>query len=1741
MNHSTHITTFYSFKGGVGRTLLLVNVGVVLALKGRRVLLWDLDVEAPGMHLIPAVSPKRPLDRGFLEWLFEWQEKHRMKSPNERLLNALTKSILPVPGISHLDILPAFGDKADRAGLYQDIRWSDFMVTEPERGLELLRAILTYLSQHPGKKGVYDHILMDARTGMTDLGGLMSAVLPHATVLVGSYGAQNLAGLVQVYKALQPAVNGELAERLNLPNLQRLVVVSPVPPHQEERRAARQAVWDVEFPLGQEETRVEVPFDSRLLFTEEVLALTDAQCPTARSYQVVADRIDGLREMLLETREQTERAEAAYPEMRKDRDIDARFERGRTFEDRIAKLLSLLGYRVEREQLIDGNRVDLIAGKQSGLRSECYLVECKEHARPVGKGVIEKLHAWLNGNQAREMRAEGMVVATAFSPQALTFANQSAILAHTPEDLEKALFDFGPYLARLRRRFEESPLARTYVPQRVLLEEDPKSGEGEDLLAHALKWAGGNGRRLWLLLGDYGTGKTAFFKRFSYELARLHLESDADGPGLPIPIAIDLKEFPNAISLEGLLLEHLRVNAEWPGNPEILLYLLAAGRVILLLDAFDEMGTAAVGRSIEEQFRQLAAPAAQSGQSPRGNRVLITCRTHFFRDQQYVKDVTHCGAPDDLIPRDSTLGLVARSFDASIDELLLFNGAQIRQFLNHHLPAGKVLEAEAFIRNTYDLPSLAPRPVLLEMIIEALPELMKAGEAVTPAGLYHRYTSLWLEQKAGGSLQTTPQQRKLLLETLAFELWGRPSNRIHYHELTSILEQLPAALLAGLDPGRVDLELRTAAFLTRTGDGHYGFSHKSFREFFYAQHLLRSLRSGPEELSTSLRTAPVTPECCTFLADLIEPEADRKALRGCLRTILERPYQSRVSENALRLAYHWSNHLSRRSLKTAASEVRTLADYMRSIVPPQAQLQGAQLRQETFKGAWLEQANFSGALLDGTDFEGSVLCGAVFRNASLVGCRLNRALCRHADFSDAVLENVDAHKGDFQEANLSGADLTAAVFVLASCRGASFLRANCHAVRFAKASLGNTIWDEAITIRMTCPDASPCPLTPSHPATPEAFLRLGHYSYQVDRAIFSPDGQRVLTASDDKTARIWDAKTGAELIRFEGHCSGVRSAVFSADGQRVLTASDDKTARIWDAKTGAELIRFEGHCSGVRSAVFSADGQRVLTASDDKTARIWDAKTGAEVIRFEGHGRTVNSAVFSADGQRVLTASDDKTARIWDAKTGAELIRFEGHGFGVRSAVFSADGQRVLTASSDNTARIWDAEIGAELIRFEGHGRTVNSAVFSADGQRVLTASDDKTARIWDAEIGAEIIRFEGHGWNVNSAVFSADGQRVLTASSDNTARIWDAKTGAEVIRFEGHGNVVMSAVFSADGQRVLTASSDDTAKIWDAKTGAEVIRFEGHDGTINSAVFSADGQRVLTASSDHTARIWDAKTGAEVIRFEGHGGTINSAVFSADGQLVATASYDKTARIWDAKTGAEVVRFEGHDNWVNSAVFSADGQHVATASSDHTARIWDAKTGAELIRFEGHGFGVGSAVFSPDGQRVLTASYDKTARIWDVKTGAEVVRFEGHDNWVNSAVFSPDGQRVLTASPDNTARIWDAKSGAEVVRFEGHGWTVNFAVFSADGQRVLTASSDHTARIWDAQSGRCLRIIAPVRDGWLTLDERCRYRAGGRGLESFSYVDPTEQSLLRTLWHPEDLPWMAEDYEAETRGHQDG
>jgi WD40 repeat protein len=461
--------------------------------------------------------------------------------------------------------------------------------------------------------------------------------------------------------------------------------------------------------------------------------------------------------------------------------------------------------------------------------------------------------------------------------------------------------------------------------------------------------------------------------------------------------------------------------------------------------------------------------------------------------------------------------------------------------------------------------------------------------------------------------------------------------------------------------------------------------------------------------------------------------------------------------------------------------------------------------------------------------------------------------------------------------------------------------------------------------------------------------------------------------------RMWFAQASRSVpwVTLVGHGSSVGDAAFSADGTRVVTASSDKTARVWDATTGKPVTMPLEHQGFVTGAAFSPDGTRVVTASWDKTARVWDAVTGKAVTMPLEHQGFVNTAAFSPDGTRVVTASDDKTAQVWDAVTGkAVTVPLEHQGF-VFAAEFSRDGTRVVTASSDKTARIWDATTGKSVTAPLEHQAEVHAAAFSPDGMRVITASLDQTARVWDATTGKPVTGPLEHRGSVTAAAFSSDGTRVITASLDQTARVWDATTGKPVTGPLEHRGSVTAAAFSRDGTRVVTASEDQTARVWDATTGNPVTAPLEHQGFVTAAAFSRDGTRVVTASSDKTARVWDAITEKPVMAPLEHQGSVTAAAFSRDG-----------TRVWDATTGKSVTVPLEHQGFVTAAAFSRDGTRVVTASRDKTARVWDATTGKPVtVPLEHQGF-VFAAAFSRDGTRVVTASSDKTARIWDATTG---------------------------------------------------------------------------------------------------------------------------------------------------------
>ena len=641
--------------------------------------------------------------------------------------------------------------------------------------------------------------------------------------------------------------------------------------------------------------------------------------------------------------------------------------------------------------------------------------------------------------------------------------------------------------------------------------------------------------------------------------------------------------------------------------------------------------------------------------------------------------------------------------------------------------------------------------------------------------------------------------------------------------------------------------------------------------------------------------------------------------------------------------------------------------------------------------------------------------------------------------------------------------------------------------------------------------------------------------HAVNQARYSTDGRRLVTAGNDGSARVWDARTGRQLALLRAGRAPLYMAAFDGSGRRVLAAGESGEIRIWDART-RRPVRTLNPDSGPLApgwVAFSRDGDRIVTPARAAGALVWRAGSGSKQGVDREH---LLAATISADGRWVATAGINR-ARVWDARTGRlvastplpaepRLIELSPDGrravvgsedtaylwtlpnerlqelhsyseLGLVSAHFSADGRSIVTAG-DWEANVWDIAAGRQVGSMLGHQDRVNSAAFSPDGELVVTAGEDAKAIVW-ARDGGLLNELRGHSDAVRDASFAPNGRSVVTGSADGTARVWSVSSETVL---HGQGGILSAASFSRDGRRVLTAGGDGTAWLWhSAGRPIGTLASDGEGGGFAAAELSPDGTRLVTSGIVGGLQIWRVGAGERAVPVlppARVGAEPWDAAFSPDGRLVVTADFAPSATIWDARTGSVRKRLEVRDPQgdVLTAAFSPEGRRVVTAGEDRITRIWGVSNGRLLVPpLRGHTGSILSAAWSHDGERIVTASSDATVRIWDAATGEQLHLLRGFSGAARSAEFSPDDRWLVAGGNDGTTRVWDASTGRPLAVMHRHTDAINVATWSPDGRTILTAGDDHTPRLYRCEtcvSVDQLRKLAAARQRYVPrLDER--------------------------------------------------
>ena len=424
------------------------------------------------------------------------------------------------------------------------------------------------------------------------------------------------------------------------------------------------------------------------------------------------------------------------------------------------------------------------------------------------------------------------------------------------EEIQSKSQRIGKYLKKTIDFLNTSQNLKYYIDLRCRDEEHKRSILLKDYINQWLKDPEIN---TLAILGDFGTGKTTYSQKLTLESAKNFLENPQNDY---LPIMIDLRSYTHVKSMEELLNNALM----WAGiDYKDFLKLFQDGKILLILDGFDEMSPDTRKAVSFENFIEVNKLISNK------SKLLITSRTHYFRqrkDEKSIFKTKNKNFTGISIKDDKRIGIVY---------LEDFSDEDIEIYLNLYFK-NELTRYHERLRSIYDLPGLAHRPILLNLIVQTLPELDDSKGEITQDMLYEIYIDCWTKREEWRDVKT--EDVLLLMEELAFKMFI--SNRISItpQELTEIIrDKYEQKIVIGLvDLEDFDGKIRTASFLNRDEDDNYSFMHKSFMEFFVAKKFAKEIERGSINRE-GFGKKVLTPEIAYFLKDLVK---DMKKLYGLI-------------------------------------------------------------------------------------------------------------------------------------------------------------------------------------------------------------------------------------------------------------------------------------------------------------------------------------------------------------------------------------------------------------------------------------------------------------------------------------------------------------------------------------------------------------------------------------------------------------------------------------------------------------------------------------------------------------------------------------------------------------------------------------------------------------------------------------------------------------------------------------------
>lgn len=613
----------------------------------------------------------------------------------------------------------------------------------------------------------------------------------------------------------------------------------------------------------------------------------------------------------------------------------------------------------------------------------------------------------------------------------------------------------------------------------------------------------------------------------------------------------------------------------------------------------------------------------------------------------------------------------------------------------------------------------------------------------------------------------------------------------------------------------------------------------------------------------------------------------------------------------------------------------------------------------------------------------------------------------------------------------------------------------------------------------------------------ELIIRQGHREV-INMVKYTPDGQHLISASDDGMLKMWDVNTGIDIKSFVGHNSSVKCFDITKDGSRMISGDANGKILLWDLQgDGNPLKTLEAHSAKVNVVTLTPDGLAMWSGGDDKLLKQWNMASFDLVKTVQGLTGQVRSVGVSPDGKRIVLGgqrANDVELLLIDAENGVILDDALKHIKGAGAAkVFTT---AILSTFAVATS-IGKGDVDKDMMNF--YVFDYSNIEFMKNGKSVLISQnlylpmtaakgeEDKTggSMVIIADLNEDRSMFVDVNnlkqWNIDypkaRAIFNEDQTRIIV-NIKNSINIYDMENvqfptdqrmnpdyePPKLKEFTGDIEWLTSIALSPDYRSVVSSSEDGKLDLWDINSGRLVRRLEGYVQPALAVEVLPDGKQIVVGSQGKRMSIWDITTG-QLVRVFDRSYDVNHIDVSHDGKyLVTTASDTRFFKLWNIKSGNIIGTYMEKKEDIIWVKFDEDPEYILAATESGELKKWskaDKKIKKNLkenymdyddrfsgqgktLKFEGQSFSVTGLGTSVD----------------DIQAGV-----------ITDAVFSPNGEKAITTNMMGEIIIYNLDASSKLVSMALVGdqefitYTPDYYYTSSKGAAIAIAfkSEDNT------------------------------------------------------------------------------